>query len=281
MATADELRQAGVSSRAVQRSCAAGEIFRIRRGVYASASTHPAILRALRVGGALTCVSGAAFHGLWKPERVGTHVGVLNRASRLVHPDTGAAIGAGSRPGIVIHWSGRLSIVECRGIFPLVDCLLEVVRCQPEDIAFAVLESALHTRRLSTLQWRWLTERVSMRERALLSVADAEAGSGSESLFKFRMMRLGILMRSQVEIPGVGRVDFVIGDCLLVEIDSNAHHGGAIQRLRDLDRDAIAAGLGFVTLRFDYDQVMNDWATVEAAVLAVVARGGHLSSRRA
>jgi very-short-patch-repair endonuclease len=93
------------------------------------------------------------------------------------------------------------------------------------------------------------------------------------------MRASGIVMRAQVDIAGVRRVDFVIGDCLIVEVDSREHHGLRAQRRRDLHRDAAAATLGFITLRFDYWQIMEDWATVEAAVLASVARGDHVSAR--
>ena len=113
----------------------------------------------------------------------------------------------------------------------------------------------------------------------MVDAARAHADSGSESLFRFRMARLGILLQSQVEISGVGRVDFLIGHRLIVEIDSRTHHGGFAQRLRDLDRDAIATALGYHCLRFDYQQVLHDWATVEAAVLAIVECGGHLFAR--
>ena len=44
-------------------------------------------------------------------------------------------------------------------------------------------------------------------------------------------------------IPGVGVVDFVIGDCLILEADGETH--GGRNRHRDLVRDAIAMALGF------------------------------------
>ena len=33
--------------------------------------------------------------------------------------------------------------------------------------------------------------------------------------------------------------------------------------------------LGFITLRFDYAMVLYDWATVEAAILAILAQDLH------
>ena len=110
----------------------------------------------------------------------------------------------------------------------------------------------------------------------VLQIAGRLADSGTESLFRYRMGLLGITMKSQVPIDGVGVVDFVIGDRLVVEIDSHAHHGTGDARVRDLTRDAILAGLGYLSLRFDYWMIIDDWDLVASTVFAVVARGDHL-----
>ena len=107
--------------------------------------------------------------------------------------------------------------------------------------------------------------------------ARTDADSGTESVFRFRMERLGVPMQSQVVIPGVGRVDFVIGDHLVVEIDSETHHGGDDGRLRDLSRDLALAMVNGRSLRIDYRQVFGDWTSVEAAILMMVERGEHLA----
>jgi hypothetical protein len=66
-----------------------------RRGWYASAGTDPLVLRALRVGGRLACVSALAWHeGIDVPRDEPVHVLVKYGASRL-----------GS--GAVLHWTRR------------------------------------------------------------------------------------------------------------------------------------------------------------------------------
>lgn len=82
-------------------------------------------------------------------------------------------------------------------------------------------------------------------------------------------------MRTQVSVYSVGRVDLLIGDALIIEVDGVENHGGADHRHKDLRRDARAAAWGFVTLRFDYALVVHDWPTVEAAILGLLARGLH------
>ncbi|WP_286329336.1 endonuclease domain-containing protein [Agromyces marinus] len=111
---------------------------------------------------------------------------------------------------------------------------------------------------------------------ALVDDARTDADSGLESLLRHRLNRLGISLQSQVSIPGVGRVDFVLGDRLILEVDGRDNHDGPSKRHRDLVRDSVAAAHGFDTLRFDYAMVVHDWPVVEAAILGKVERNLHL-----
>jgi very-short-patch-repair endonuclease len=87
----------------------------------------------------------------------------------------------------------------------------------------------------------------------------------------------------QVRVPltDLDRLDLLVGDRLVVECDSEAHHGSPEQRVRDLRRDAALAALGFIVLRFDYRQVLFEPDAVRAAVRGYVSRGLHLDSERA
>lgn len=276
IASVADLRSAGVSARALQRAQSAGVIARVRRGWYSLPHTSAQLVRAVRVGGSLTCISGCGAHGLWEPWDLRLHVSVPKRSRHLKDPDDGDPI-AGSTDQVVVHWNSDAPLTGI--VLPIEECLAQVLRCQPAEIAFTILESALHKGKIDGFGRRLLAERVPSRSQLIVS-AGSDAESGTESLFQFRMMRLGVATRSQVLINGVGRVDFLIGDRLVVEIDSNAHHGDRAKRLRDLKRDATLAGLGFVYLRFDYTTVVWDWDLVASTVFAVVSRGEHLSPDR-
>jgi very-short-patch-repair endonuclease len=84
----------------------------------------------------------------------------------------------------------------------------------------------------------------------------------------------------QVGIPGVGRVDLLIGDRLVLEVDGRAFHSSTPDFARDRERDLTLAGLGFRVLRLSYGQVVADWPASEAAIRAVVDAGEHLAQRR-
>ena len=261
----------------MQRACRVGTIFRVRRGWYASAGAPVELVRAVRVGGALGCVSGCAEYGLWLPPGAVLHVSVGRGARHIKHPDTAVAVRQfAPDAGVVLHWNRVDNSPAGRWLLPLIDCIRQVFACQPEEIAFTMLESALRQGLVGSGELDWLASQVTARQREVVRSAGALADSGTESLFRFRMLRVGVTMCSQVRIAGVGRVDFVIGDRLSIEIDSEAHHGGANRR-RDLARDAALTRRDYLSLRFDYHQVLTDWANVEATVLAVVARGDHLS----
>lgn len=74
----------------------------------------------------------------------------------------------------------------------------------------------------------------------------------------------------------VERVDLLVGDRLLIEVDGVPNHADAPHRHRDLVRAAHAATWGCITLRFDDAMVVHDWETVELAVLGYVDRRMHL-----
>ncbi|MGX5681968.1 DUF559 domain-containing protein [Schumannella luteola] len=73
----------------------------------------------------------------------------------------------------------------------------------------------------------------------------------------------------------VGRIDFLVGNRLVVEIDGAEFHAPREAFERDRRRDALLTSLGFRVLRFSYIQVLNRWPEVERAILTAVGRGDH------
>ncbi|WP_240606775.1 DUF559 domain-containing protein [Microbacterium sp. Gd 4-13] len=161
---------------------------------------------------------------------------------------------------------------------PLIDVLFHVARCQSRRDAFAVWESAV---RLGMVEPSELA-RVMWRSTAAADIAEhlsALSDSGLESIFVHGVRALGLAVRQQVWIDG-HPLDAVIGERLLVQLDGFAHHSNAQDRRRDIRADARLALRGFTTLRFDWYQVMFDWAFVERTLLLAVAQGLHLAPPR-
>jgi very-short-patch-repair endonuclease len=269
LATA-ELLDAGISRSILRRLLQDGRIWRARQGWYVLSGTAPAVLRAVRVGGVLTCARALDAHGLWSTSDSCVHVRVHHSSCRLrtthdsrlrlaEHPDAHA----------VVHWSPN-SVDSTRLIAGPFDALDDYFSCVERDLALAALDSLIRVNlpRASELRGRFgVDDWVGI---------DGRCESGIETIFYIRMLRLGVSLWRQVPLPHVGRVDFLIGRGLVVEVDGRRFHDIEEQFESDRARDAAISAEGLRSLRFSHDQVVGRWNEVERAVLAALARGDHL-----
>lgn len=260
--TRAELFAAGMSRRAIDEALRTGALTRLRRGVYADADTCEPVIGAALLGGSPACVTAARHHGLWVlagPEP--PHVGLRPRGHRR-------------DPGCVTHWDRRSG--SAFGIPSVAQTLRQILRCCGVEHFVVALESALHQRKIGDAGLAWLEAHSNAAGREAITFARSDAESGLETLVRWRLRGWGIEVRTQQGIVSVGRVDLLIGERLIVEVDGAGNHAGPDLRHRDLVRDAHAAAWGFVTLRFDYAMVVHDWPTVEMALRAHLDRGLHL-----
>ena len=257
-----ELAVIGIDEHSLKMAVLGGEIIRIREGVYGSADAPHDVIAAVAHGGRLGCLSRIRAAGLW----------VLNRNDVRVHvsmPRTGNA-----RRHVdcrcVTHWTGGPAV---GGFAPLVESLAQVMQCFGIEDFFVALESAMSKRLLNHRSLDELGGRLPRIHRWLIAFARWDAGSGLESVLRLRLRALGIALVSQVEIPGAGRVDFVLAGLIVLEVDGIVGHADlASSRHKDLVRDAVASTYGLEALRFDYAMVVHDWPLVEAAILAALDR---------
>lgn len=279
VARTHELRARGVTQREIARAAATGEIRRVRQGVYALADASDAMIHAAEHGGAPACQEAGRLYRLWVLD-------TGNEKNAPFHLWLGTAgdrrpCGRRGCSDVTVHWDA--GTVTLGRLPPVENVLLQIAVCAGEEAFFVALESGLRQSRLSTRALDWLGWRLPPSMRRLLEFARSDADSGLESLVRLRLHRVGIAVRTQVQIDGVGEVDFVIGDRLIVEADGKENHDdmekareGGSRRHKDLLRDARAAALGYETLRFDYAMIVHDWPTVETAILAKIAAGAHL-----
>ncbi|MHA3724136.1 endonuclease domain-containing protein [Leucobacter sp. HY1910] len=88
------------------------------------------------------------------------------------------------------------------------------------------------------------------------------------------MRWLQLPIRPQAWLHG-HRVDFLIGDRLVVQIDGKQHEKA--QRVSDRAHDAELMKRGYFVIRVGYAEVVYDWSTVETVILDAVARKLHLA----
>lgn len=275
LAATFELYGDGHTRAGLSAAAASGLIIRVRQGWYSTPDIHPSFLEAARVGGRLTCLSALDLQGYWSFPTTDLHVAVAPGACRLrTRRSKTTRLSDVIRPQTTVHWRDHRD-VEDRLVLPPIACLADLIVCQPDEVIAAVAGSVLHKSPELAGKWRDLVQHAPASIRGSLTSIDGVCESGTESLFLFRLSPLGIPIRRQVAIPGVGRVDFQIGERLIVEVDGAEYHTDPAKFEADRRRDAILSRLGYRVLRFSYRQVMFAWAEVEAAVFAAVLRGDH------
>lgn len=257
IAPGPELQRLGFTRTTLSRAVRAGTVDRLRDGVFAVGPIAPDVRAAVAHGGALTCASVLTERGIWVlPEVTGPHVWLGAGRHGRTHPDCACVphYYRGSPP------LGQTSIETA---------LLHLRRCAGDEAFFAAFESAWRKRLLPAAARRRIRDALPASARWLTELARPDADSGLESLLRLRLHAIGLRLACQVQIDEVGRVDFVVGR-LIIEVDGKENHDGTVKRHRDLVRDAAAARLGYRTLRFDYAQVVHDWPSVQAAILAAL-----------
>lgn len=266
--TRDLRSLAGATRRDLDRAVHDGMLVRLRPGWFALPEVEPAVATAIRHGGALGCVSRANLEGLWiLGDHARIHVAMRPNGRAREHAECSC----------VVHWN---DVPHSAGRVTLVDALTQVLGCLGVEEFFVALESAMRKRRITRAGLAELRVRLPLDRRWLADFARWDADSGLESVLRLRLRAHGVELASQVAVPGVGLVDFVLGDRLILEVDGRQNHEAAPKRHKDLVRDAVAAAHGFDTLRFDYAMVVHEWELVEAAILAKLARCSHVTARR-
>jgi very-short-patch-repair endonuclease len=273
LAATYELHADGHTREHIAAAVRAGSIERVRQGWYSGRDIHPLLREAARVGGPLTCVSALSLHGAWTPHDIDLHVAVPSNACRLrTRHDSRLRLVDAARPAVRAHWR---STIAQRLIQPPIECLIDLIDCQPAELVIAVADSTIRSHLLLRAEWEALVTSAPRSQRRWLARVDGICESGTESLWFTRMAPFRLPIRRQVTVPGVGRVDFLIGDRLIVEVDGATYHTDPEAFERDRRRDALLSARGYRVLRFSFRQVMQRWHEVEAAVLAAVIRGDH------
>lgn len=279
-ATRQQLVAAGCSGYDITRAVRAGQIIRCRQARYILPSTPRDVAAAVRVGGMLAGPSAARSYGLWAGTDRRLHISVGANASRLrtnlppsfhhqpLTPDR-------SSHEIVLHWlrSGAPPELgpECWRV-TLPDCLRQVVTWCDRTDAIACLETALTTQGWSTRQLASVFRSETIASRLVVSAARMGSDSGPESLVCQRLRRRGLVLRQQVRIQGVGRVDIgVVGTRVIVEVDGRTYHEDPVAFEEDRRRDAELVARGHIVVRLSYRRVMDDWPWCERMVLAAIA----------
>lgn len=216
---------------------------RLRHGVVALPGAAPDLVGAVLANGLLSCGSASTHHRLWRLHQPTT----LHLLCRH-----------GAAKGIVVH---RETVVPQDAPWPvagLTDVLLHGLRCLPEVEAAIMVESALLQGRTTLDYLRGhLPGNRNGAARKVLDLVDGTAGSPIEVVARLLFRSEGIFVQTQVALPGIGIVDFLLEGFLIVELDGGTHLEPK-QVKKDRLRNNASTLDGYAVLRYGYAQVVYD-----------------------
>lgn len=255
------LLEFGWTRHAVREALARGTLRRVARGWYDAGGCSSDELTAAAVGGRIGCLTGLRDLGVWVPPTSHPHI-------------------------ITPRWQPPGATTVCHALprdadwpattisYDLVECLRQVMSHHDVETSLIVLESACNLRFVSRGVVAALVAECPKPTAEQLARFDPRAESGSETRVRLFLGRLGFRVRPQVRIPGVGRVDLLVGQSLIIECDSHAHHTGESRYRADRSRDLSATARGYRVVRLTWEQIFLTWPETQALLLQ------HLRTRR-
>jgi very-short-patch-repair endonuclease len=235
-------------------------------GGFAIPGADPRLARAVTLGGVLSHGTAADWHGfdLWHPVPL-LHVTV----------PLGSTVEAA---GVWVH-RARLKphdVDPCTPVTRPLQTTLDCARRMPFCEAVVIIDSALRKRAVQAAALHAAAEAAggpgSSRLRRAVRHADQLAGSALESVLRLLIDLLDVEVRTQVLIPGVGRVDILINGWLVIEADGYAFHADREAYRNDRRRDNALSERGYTRLRFPWEDVRSRPVEVLRQIEAVLLR---------
>lgn len=173
-----------------------------------------------------------------------------------------------------MHWAAPVVPRPADALVDPIENVLSLVStCLPVEQALATWESAVRKDLVSLSQLRRMP--LGPRGRNLAELAQSWSDSGLESIAVSRLRFLRLPLTQQAVILGK-RVDILIGERLILEIDGATHTGS--QRDRHIAFDALAAWHGYHVIRVSYQQMLHQWPEIQPTIVVAVAQGRHLAA---
>jgi very-short-patch-repair endonuclease len=231
----------------------------------------------VRVGGRLTCLSLLKLHEVFVLANSKLHVQVAPRMSRMRSPhDRSHRLDLTKLHGTRLHWLTAREDGGAATCASLVEALAHGVLCQAPRAAIASIDSALNKGLVGMEDIATIFAMLPAKYGVLRPLIDGRAQSGPETLVRLMLLALGCAVDLQVEFDGVGFVDIVVDDWLVVECDSRQHHSDWEQRVKDYTRDLRLAQRGYAVLRLTAKDIMERPEEVLSALRGLVsARDRH------
>lgn len=300
IASAAQLRTAGVSRSSLSRARCDNQVVRVHPGVYGvtelapwptylvtSTGVAPAFVQRVRAA-LLSLGETATAGGLTAACLRGW--GVLNEPLRVLEMMVPRGRSRARLAGVRVMQRRHLDRTawvplagqEAIWVTSAVTTVLDCIRSLKLDEAVVVCDSALRSGQVTMTELREAARhlrghRHAARARRVLDLADPQCGSVLESVLRVLLVQAGLtdFSTQRVILDASGkrilRVDFCFGSHgLVIEADGSRWHPDPL-RDRKLDNRLVAAG--WRVLRFTWSEVVHDPAAVLELVRAAVAAG--------
>ena len=250
------------TSRRALRDLVEGGAVVERVGVVFAPGTDWPLIACRMLGGLLTCHSALAYYSLPELPHPGTvHVAIPSSRGRV-------------RPlaGVVVHreparWPSGMS----PPVAPPRLLVARMLRCAEETPAVVVADAALRRGLVSRAELAAMLR--SNRSggplgHRRLARCREKARSPIESIARLELEDAGHSVEVGVDVPGVGEVDMLVDDRLLVETDGYQFHSSKGYWSNDRRREQGLIAQGRLWVRLTYDDVMSGRTVpvVEAAL---------------
>ncbi|MDY2940790.1 MAG: hypothetical protein SOS98_00470 [Varibaculum sp.] len=233
------------SRRRVGKALAAGLVKRMGRSVLYLPTVDRKRLAVFAHHGCLTCVTLLRACGVqvWKHSEPTIHIGVDGNNSRCKMPD--------------VKMHREPYTVNRYGLATALQATIRGIQCVESHLErVVILDSVLQKRLVAFEDLQREIKRIGdTRLTAGLRDADGKARSGMETLARLELQKLGLDVRPGEVIPGVGEVDLLVGEKLIIELDGYEWHSDKTAFAKDRARSRAATMLGMDTLRFTFADV--------------------------
>lgn len=247
-----ELR-AEVGRRRVRSALASGLIVRTAPHTYALPGADRDRVAAVELGGAVGLVTAALAYG-WKVKQIPDRPTVYVRPNRNVSPIM--------RKGVDLRWADLSSSEIDRRITDPARTVIDCARFLAFDEALSVADSALRAGDVEHGELIFAAERSPRtgrtRARRVAEAASPLAANPMESVLRAICLEIkGLDPQPQIWVGDVGRADLVDPRRhLVIEAESMEHHGSLQGYRKDVRRYTAFVRLGYVVLRFCWEDIM-------------------------
>lgn len=245
----------------IRQSVKSGNLIPVKRGWYAVPGANQNVIRALKIGGRLGCLSALKEYGVWVPQ-----------TDRDLHVVLGKNAAIPKLESTVFH---RYDFLPETVAFSVEDCLRQVMRHHDPETGLIVLESAVQKSLVTPFWAQMLIKELPSKKQRIYRFFDPSSQSGSETRVRLFFQRRGVKVHSQHKTSG-GWVDMLVGQSWIIECDSRAFHDNKTNHNIDCHRDLSNFSAGFVTTLLSYPQIWFEWEDVKPQLLGILRKKEHL-----